>query len=212
MTATNLNDHVMKRVGQTIVEDKQAILDLLDGADIGIDLNASDVEIAELYLQNLPENDTLKYGTAYLIELKDKSSFDGAIDNEAIYAIYDELYDYWDEPECYDIEDGEEEKSNAGGLALGAIGAVAGLGQKALEGQQKRRYGGLDLATRQAESQQALLSGIMAQRQAQLQTQQKEQENKLKQRKTTIIAVSAVVGVLAISATILYIATKRKNG
>lgn len=213
LTSTNFNDHVMKRVGQTIVEDKQAILDLLDGSDIGIDPNASDIQIAEAYLSNLPENDTLKYGTAYLIELKDKSSFDGEeIDNEAIYSIYDKLYDFWDiEPDGYEaVEvDDLEETSNAGGMILGALG---GLGQKIVEGQQKRKYGGLDLATKQAESQQALLAGIMAQRQAQMQAQQKAQEIKAKQRRTTIIAVSAVLGVVAITATILYFKTRQKNG
>jgi hypothetical protein len=213
LTSTNFNDHVMKRVGQTIVADKQAILDLLDGADIGIDPNASDVQIAEAYLQNLPDNDTLKYGTAYLIELKDKSNFDGEqIDNEAIYAIYDKLYDFWDiEPDGYEsVEVDElEETSNAGGLLLGA---VSGLGQKALEGQQKRKYGALDLATKQAESQQAVLAGILAQRQAQMQAQQKAQELKAKQRRTTIIAVSAVLGIVAITATILYFKTRKKNG
>ena len=203
----------MKRMGQTIVEDKQAILDLLDGADIGIDPTASEIQIADAYLQNLPENDTLKYGTAYLIELKDKSSFDGEeVDNEAIYSIYDKLYDFWDiEPDGYEAVEVDEleETSNAGGLILGALG---GLGNKILEGEQKRKYGALDLATKQAESQQALLAGIMAQKQAQLQAQQKAQEIKAKQRRTTVIAVSAVVGVLAITATILYFRANRKNG
>lgn len=215
LTATNFNGHVMQRVGQTIVEDRQAIIDLLESAEINMNPNASDLQIADAYLYYLPENDSLKYGTAYLIELKDKSSFDGSINNESIYKTYDKLYDFWDVEDPDDYEDyeydDEEETSNVVGLVGGLVSGGLGVANKVIEGQQKKKYGALDYAQKQAEAQQALLSGIMAQKQAQIQAQQKADELKAKQRKTTIIATASVIGVVAIISAVVYLRSKAKK-
>lgn len=214
LTATNFNGHVMQRVGQTIVEDRQAIIDLLESAEIDMNPNASDLEISDAYLYYLPENDSLKYGTAYLIELKDKSSFDGSVSNESIYKTYDKLYDYWDveDPDDYeDYADEEEDKSNVLGLVGGIVSGGLGVANKVIEGKQKQKYGALDYAQKQAEAQQALLSGIMAQKQAQLQAQQKADELKAKKRKTTIIVTASVIGVLAIITAVVYLRSKAKT-
>jgi hypothetical protein len=204
----------MQRVGQTIVEDRQAIIDLLESAEIDMNPNASDLEISDAYLYYLPENDSLKYGTAYLIELKDKSSFDGSVSNESIYKTYDKLYDYWDveDPDDYeDYADEEEDKSNVLGLVGGIVSGGLGVANKVIEGKQKQKYGALDYAQKQAEAQQALLSGIMAQKQAQLQAQQKADELKAKKRKTTIIVTASVIGVLAIITAVVYLRSKAKT-
>ena len=203
----------MQRVGQTIVEDRQAIIDLLESAEIDMNPNASDLQIADAYLYYLPENDSLKYGTAYLIELKDKSSFDGSVNNESIYKTYDKLFDYWDDEESDDYEqyDDEEETSNVGGLIGGIVSGGLGVANKVIEGKQKQKYGALDYAQKQAEAQQALLSGIMAQKQAQLQAQQKADELKAKQRKTVIIATASVIGVVAIITAVIYLRSKAKK-
>jgi len=213
LTAVNFNGHVMQRVGQTIVEDRQAVIDLLESADIDLDANSSDLQIADAYLSNLPENDQLKYGTAYLIELKDQSSFDGSVDNESIYRIYDKLYDYWDEdfPEEDEEYEVEEETSNAGGLIGGIIKGGVDVTNKIIDGKQKQKYGAIDYAQKQAEAQQALLSGIMAQKQAQLEAQKKSDELKAKQKKTTIIATASVIAVVAILATVIYIRKSAKK-
>lgn len=213
LTAPNFNGHVMQRVGQTIVEDRQAIIDLLESAEIDMNPNASDLQIADAYLYYLPENDSLKYGTAYLIELKDKSSFDGSVNNESIYKTYDKLYDYWDveDADGYEDADDEEETSNVGGLIGGIVSGGLGVANKVIEGQQKKKYGALDYAQKQAEAQQALLSGIMAQKQAQLQAQQKADELKAKKRKTTIIVTASVIGVVAIITAVVYLRSKAKT-
>jgi len=214
LTATNFNGHVMQRVGQTIVEDRQAIIDLLESAEIDMNPNASDLQIADAYLYYLPENDSLKYGTAYLIELKDKSSFDGSVNNESIYKTYDKLYDFWDneEPEDYEgYDDDDEQTSNVGGIIGGIVSGGLGITNKVIEGKQKQKYGALDYAQKQAEAQQALLSGIMAQKQAQMQAQQKADELKAKQRKTKIIATASVIGVVAIISAVVYLRSKAKK-
>jgi len=207
MEAVNLasldyNQYVMQEVGRTIADDPQKLIDLLESNDFEVDPSISPIELGDAYLYELPYSDGLKLGTAYLIE-KQNSSFSGEVDNENIYDIFDAISDYW--------EEGEEPTSNVGGLIGGIVSGGLGVTQKVIEGQQKKKYGALDLATKQANSRQALISGIIAQKKAQAEAEQKKAELEAKQKKTTTIAVASVVGVLLIVGTILYL-KKQKNG
>jgi len=207
MEAVNLaslgyNQYVMQEVGRTIADDPQKLIDLLESNDFEVDPSVTPVELGDTYLYELPYSDGLKLGTAYLIE-KQNSSFSGKVDNENIYDIFDAISDYW--------EEGEEPTSNVGGLIGGIVSGGLGVTQKVMEGQQKKKYGALDLATKQAESRQALISGIIAQKQAQAQAEQIKIELEAKKKKTTTIAIASVVGVLLVIGSIIYI-KKQKNG
>jgi hypothetical protein len=210
MEAVNLasldyNQYVMQEVGRTIADDPQKLIDLLESNDFEVDPSVTPVELGDAYLYELPYSDGLKLGTAYLIE-KQNSSFSGEVDNENIYDIFDAISDYWEEGED------EEPKSNiVAGLVGGIIQGGLNVTDKVLEGKNKKKYGALDLATKQANSRQALISGIIAQKQAQALAEQKKAELEAKKKKTTTIAVASVVGVLLIIGTIIYI-KKQKNG
>lgn len=210
MEAVNLasldyNQHVMQEVGRTIADDPQKLIDLLESNDFEVDPSVTPVELGDAYLYELPYSDGLKLGTAYLIE-KQNSSFSGEVDNENIYDIFDAISDYWEEGED------EEPKSNiVAGLVGGIVQGGLSVTDKVLEGKNKKKYGALDLATKQADSRQALISGIIAQKQAQALAEQKKAELEAKKKKTTTIAVASVVGVLLIIGTIIYI-KKQKNG
>jgi hypothetical protein len=192
----------MQEMGRTIADDPQKLIDLLESNDFEVDPSISPIELGDAYLYELPYSDGLKLGTAYLIE-KQNSSFSGEVDNENIYNIFDAISDYW--------EHGEETKSNIGGIIGGIVSGGLGVTDKLIAGQQKKRFGALDLATKQADSRQALISGIIAQKQAQALAEQKKVELEAKQRKTTTIAVASVIGALIIIGAVIYF-KKQKNG
>jgi hypothetical protein len=207
MEAVNLaslgyNQYAMQEIGRTIADDPQKLIDLLESNDFEVDPSISPIELGDAYLYELPYSDGLKLGTAYLIE-KQNSSFSGEVDNENIYNIFDAISDYW--------EHGEETKSNIGGIIGGIVSGGLGVTDKLIAGQQKKRFGALDLATKQADSRQALISGIIAQKQAQALAEQKKVELEAKQRKTTTIAVASVIGALIIIGAVIYF-KKQKNG
>jgi hypothetical protein len=202
LTSNNYNQYIMQEVGRTIAFDPQKIIDLLESNDFDIESSISPIKLGDFYLQELPYNDGLKLGTAYLIE-KQNSSFTGEVSNENIYASFDALSDYWDE----DVED----MSNVAGLIGGIVKGGLGITNKVMEGQQKQKYGALDLAQKQADSRQALIQGIMAQKKAEAEALQKQAELSAKKKRTTTIAVASVIGVVVIVSTILYIKSK-KNG
>jgi hypothetical protein len=207
MEAVNLasldyNQYAMQEIGRTIADDPQKLIDLLESNDFEVDPSISPIELGDAYLYELPYSDGLKLGTAYLIE-KQNSSFSGEVDNENIYNIFDAISDYW--------EHGEETKSNIGGIIGGIVSGGLGVTDKLIAGQQKKRFGALDLATKQADSRQALISGIIAQKQAQALAEQKKVELEAKQKKTTTIAVASVIGALIIVGAVIYF-KKQKNG
>lgn len=202
LTSNNYNEYVMQEVGRTIAFDPQKIVDLLEGNDFDVDSFITPIQLGDFYLRELPNSDSLKLGTAYLIE-KQNSSFTGGISNENVYSNFDALSDYW--------SDDVEPTSNVGGLIGGIVKGGLGVTNKIMESQQKKKYGALDLAQKQADSRNALIQGIIAQKRAEAEAVQKKAELTAKKKRTVTIAVASIVGVVAILGTILYIKSKR-NG
>jgi hypothetical protein len=205
LTSENYNQYIMQEVGRTIAFDPQKIIDLLESNDFDVDSSITPVQLGDFYLRELPFNDGLKLGTAYLVE-KQNSSFTGAVVNENIYFSFDALSNYWDE-----AEEDEEEMSNALGLIGGIVKGGLGVTNKAMEAQQKKKYGALDLAQKQADSRNALIQGIISQKRIEAEAVQKQAELNAKKKRIMIISIASVVGIVAVLGTVLYIKSKR-NG
>jgi hypothetical protein len=201
LASNDTNGYLMQQMGVLIVQDPSAVADLLEANDIELEssLRLDPIELTDAYVENLPDLDSLKIGTAYLVHKNESSSLDGSVDNETIYDYFDAINDYFDD------------YSNVAGAVAGAIGASANLGSKIVEGRQKKKYAGTDLAQKQAESRQAIISGIMAQKQADAITQQKKIEAEQKSKKQKNILIGSVFGLVIIVGAILVFKMKR-NG
>jgi F0F1-type ATP synthase membrane subunit c/vacuolar-type H+-ATPase subunit K len=204
LTSVNYNQYVMQEVGRIIASEPETIIDLLESNDYLVDPSISAVELGDAYLYELPNSDGLKLGTAYLVATK-SSNFSGEIENEEVYSTFDAISDYWE-----DFDD--EETSNVAGALIGGI-VQGGLGvtERVLDAQNKKKYGALDLAQKQAESRQALISGIIAQKQAQAQAEQKKAEEQAKQKRILTISVASVVGIVVLVGAYMLLKNKR-NG
>jgi len=196
------NKKLMNKLGTIVANDKSSFSDLLDSADIPVYPTDTTANLVERYIDELPENDNLKVLTAYFVE--DETNFSGQIENENVYDNYNILYNYFD----YDLSN-EDQFYNVGGAIAGSIGAVANLGNTALQGRQKKKFGALDTVMKKEESKQELIKAILQQKQLETEKQKQEQENKSKQTKYWIIGGS-VIGGLAIIGLIVYL-VKKKN-
>lgn len=188
-------------MGSIILNDKSSFVSMLDNAGV----NASEYDAPEMlidkYVDELPENDQLKVMTAYLIENKEASNFSGEIDNQQVYENYNNIYNYWD----YDLDD---QVSNVVGAIAQGVGALANVGNTALQGRQKRKFGATDTAIKKQESKAELLKAVIAQKQAKAEQEKVEAEAKSKRTKYWIIGGS-VIGGLAIIGTIIYFVRKK---
>jgi hypothetical protein len=182
------NDDIIKQIGGLIVSDRADVIDLLEGSDIILSDSdkIDDLRLVDLYVDNLPTSDPLKLGTAYLIQLKSTSSFDGKVDNESVYDTYDTIYDYWN--------NGDEETSN-----FGIASTVGNLANTVMSGQQKKKYGALDLAQQQSKTKATLIQSIIEQKRLEQALKNKEIESRIKMRKALIITGASLLGILIIS-------------
>ena len=187
----NQSKDIFNEIGSLFVTDKSDILDLLEGS--GIELTDSDkiddLRLIDLYVDNLPSSDQLKYGTAYLIQLKSNSSFDGVVDNESVYATYDTIYDYW-------TKDLEEPNSNVvGALIRGA----SDLTNTALQGRQKRQ-----------QAKDNILQAMIEQKRREQQQALKDKEQKSQQQKTLIYGGIGLLGIVVLTG-LFYAVKKSQN-
>lgn len=192
-------------MGVVIATNPQMVADLLEANEVALDLEKTldPLELTDEFLENLPHNDSLKLGTAYLVNRVEDSNFDGEIDDDNIKKYYETIDDYWN-----------EDFSNGGGVVgavAGALGSGAELGKKIAEGKQKKKYFGRDMATKQAETRQSIISGILAKKQADSVEKQKQLEADQKSKRQRNIIIGSLVGVALILGTIYLIKT-RKNG
>jgi len=191
----------MKRMGDIVANDTSSFVSMLDNAGISAtDYDAPEVLI-DKYVDELPNNDQLKVMSAYLIENDYASSFSGQIDNNEVYENYNVIYNYWD----WDLED---QKSNIGGAIVQGVGALANLGNTALQGRQKKKFGATDTAMKMQETKAELLKSVIAKNQAKADQQKAIAEAKSKRTKYWIIGGS-VIGGLAIIGTVIYFMRKK---
>jgi len=199
LASTNLNQHLMQQMGIVIATNPRLVADLLEANEVNLDLakTLEPLDLTDCYLQNLPQNDSLKLGSAYLVNRFEESAFDGDVDNDTIREYYEAIDDYWS----------DDEHSNWVGAVAGALGSGAELGKSIVEAKRKKKFFGSDLAEKQASSRQAMIQGILTKKKEESDLRKKEQEAKTK--RTIIIA--SVVGAGLLIGVIVFLRL-RKNG
>ena len=203
------NKKLMNRMGGVIANNKSDFVDMLDTCNVnfsGID----DAELISCYIDEIPSNNQLKVMSAYLLEHNEASSFSGQIENDQVYDNYNVIYNYWDF--------NSENSSNAGGGGAGGGGvvkeiakAVSGgfdVSSKAIDAKQRKKYGAIDTAQKQADTRAELIKSVIAQKQTKSDMQTKTAEQKQKTTRNWIIAGS-IVGGIAIIGTLIYFIRKK---
>ena len=194
----------MKKLGMIVGNDKSSFVDLLDSADVVVSKDEPIANMVEKYIDELPDNDNLKVLTAYFVEDEYAQSFDGDLENENVYDNYNAIYDYFN----YDAS--QDNFYNVAGAIASSIGSVANLGNTALQGRQKKKYGALDTVMKKQDAKAQWVQAIVQQKQAEAEKQKQESESKAKRTKYWVIGGS-VVGGLAIIGLIVYF-VKKRNG
>lgn len=199
------SNSLMEELGRIFVRNRNDFADLLKGSEIQVNDNATDKELVDLFVQNIGTNKKLNLGAALLVATHNKAmGFDGdyELDDELVKLGY----------KVISANYADEDTSNAGGAILGAISgitqAAGSVATKAMEGQQKKKYGAMDLAAKKQEAKAAITQQIIAANKAKMELAQKEKEEKAKTTKTILIVGGAIVA-LAIIGFIIYKVKKK---
>ncbi len=181
---------LMKELGNILVRKKEDFVDLLNESGISANSQMSDSVLVDLFIQNIDTNPKLALGSSILVNQHNCSNnFDGEeeLDDDAVKAGFDTIKSYF-----YG-----DDYSNGAGLATAiAQGVTAGanLGSTIAQGQQKKKYGALDIAAKRQEAKDAITQQIIANKQAELEQATKQKEIKSKNTRTLLIVSGVIVG------------------
>lgn len=195
------NKKLMYELGRIFVQNKNEFVDLLNESGIPATVDMTDIRLIDLYVENISKNKKLMLGTAILVNVHNqKLSADGDdyLDDENIKDTYRSLNSYY-----------SDEYSNSVGAIAGAVGEVAKLGGKISEGQQKKKYGALDLATKKEDTKQALVQSVLAGQQAVMESTRKKQEQQAKTTRTLLV-IGGAIALLGVLGLVIYKIKKGK--
>jgi hypothetical protein len=207
------NRVVMLELANIFLKNREDFVYMLQNSGIDANNENTDGELIDMFISNIHGNKKLLLGTAFLISHNNKVvSFDGdeELDEKGLKATHKVLYNYFDADAYDNYNINDDDYSNVvGGVYAGAIKAVAGIGNKVIEGQQKKKFGASDLLAKKTEAKNQMVQQIMAQRQAQQAASIEKQKQQDKQKKIILIGLGSLVLVGAIGAVIYF--NKSKN-
>ena len=211
---------LMKELGRILVRNRKDFVDLLNDSGVSASLNDTDGQLVNKFVDNVSDNPKLTLGASLLTQMHNKQmGFDGEseLSDEGVKNGYYAMQSYFSGDD-YSYNDGPIGASTLGGAAsgglagtiAGAVGDIAKATSKISEGQQKKKYGGLEYLSKKQDAKTAMVQAALAQRQAQIDAASKTQETKAKTRRLTYIIGGSVLGV-AIIATIIVLLVKKKK-
>lgn len=203
----NATNSLMSELGDILITNKKDFVDMLNESGINASLNDSDSKLINLFILNIGTNKKLSLGASLLVHVKNQElNFDGEkqISDEGVKCAYGVINHYFsgdDDEYSYAVEP-------VGAIAEG-VGALANLGSTIAQGQQKKKYGALDLASKKQEAKSILAQKVLDIKQSQIEAAKKKEESKSKTTKTLLIVGGVILG-LGIIGGIIYAIKKRK--
>lgn len=194
---------LLRELGNILVKRRDDFVYLLNESEIPATADMTDAQLVDLFIENVGKNQKLTLGSSLLVNMQNaNTNFDGEVDDDAVKAGYSCLMS------CFYGDN----YSNAGADPITAIASSVGelskLGTTIAQGQQKKKYGALDVASQQQQARAAITQQIIAQRQAQIEAAQKEKEAQSKTMRTILIVGGVVVG-LAVLGGVIYMIRKK---
>ena len=215
---------IMVELGKQIVNNRKDFCTLLNSANVPANESMNDVDLVNLYIENAKEPQ-IAIGTAFLVNMHNKVrtiNGDEEISDVGVKNAYKTINDFWGVYQTDDMYSGIDNYSEIfgskiiGGLIKGVAnkggdgegGGGGGLLGKAMDYQNKRKFGTLDAYKEQQQAKTQLAQSVIAQRQSQIDAQAKAKADKAKTIKIALIIGASLI-VLA-GGIFAYIKLKKK--
>jgi len=182
---------ISREIGSILATNKRDFVDLLNESGIAAENSNTTIELVNKFVDNMPTNAKLRLGTALLINQENQEvSFDGSrtINKDNVrncYRVMTNKYSNFVDPT----------------IIAGAIQGATQLGDTAIKGQQRKKFGGLDIA-QQREAQRAEVIKAVADK------KKSEQEQKAKTNKTLMIIGGSLLGLVVLTVAVIKLRKK----
>jgi hypothetical protein len=201
------NNSVVRELGDILVQDKESFVDLLNESGIEADIDTDEVSLVDLWVENIDKSKDLALGSSLLANDRYKvSSFEGGVeyDNEGVKAAYATLRKWYKEN---DVE--EYSYLDPVTAIATAVGESAKLGSTISQGQQKKKYGTLDAATKKQEARSEMLKSFMERKNEEARAFTEKLKSDKKTQRTALIIGGVIVGAIVIGLVIKKIRSKK---
>lgn len=182
---------ISREIGSILANNKRDFVDLLNESGIAASYNDTRIDLVNRFVDNLPNNNKLRLGTALLINQENQEvSFDGrkTINKDNVR-------------NCYRVMTNKYSNFVDPNLIAGAIQSASDLGTQAMKGAQQRKGGGLEIA-KQREAQRAEIIKAIADK------KKSEQEQKAKTNKTLMIVGGSLLGLVVLAVAVIKLRKK----
>jgi hypothetical protein len=182
---------ISREIGSILASNKRDFVDLLNESGIAAANSNTTIELVNKFVDNMPTNAKLRLGTALLINQENQEvSFDGSrtINKDNVR-------------NCYRVMTNKYSNFVDPSIIAGAIQGATQLGDTAIKGQQRKKFGGLDIA-QQREAQRAEVIKAVADK------KKSEQEQKAKTKKTLMIVGGSLLGLVVLAVAVIKLRKK----
>ena len=182
---------ISRELGIALADNKRNFVDLLNESGVPASLNDSHIELVNKFVDNVPYNAKLRLGASLLVNSQNQEvQFDGkkSIDKTNVrncYRVMSNRYSNFVDPN----------------LIASAVQSATQLGDTAIKGQQRKKFGALDIA-QQREQQRAEIMKTLAEK------KKADAEAKSKTKKVLMIVGGSLLGLVVITLAVLKLKKK----
>jgi hypothetical protein len=182
---------ISRELGASLANNKMVFVDLLNESGINASINDSNIELVNKFVDNVPINAKLRLGASLLVNSQNQAvGFDGkkSIDKTNVR-------------NCYRVMTNKYSNFVSPDVIASAVQTAGQLGDTVIKGQQRKKFGGLDIA-QQREAQRAEIMKTIADK------KKAEAEQKSKTNKMLMIVGGSLLGLVVITVAVLKLKKK----
>lgn len=182
---------ISRELGASLANNKMVFVDLLNESGINASINDSNIELVNKFVDNVPINAKLRLGASLLVNSQNQAvGFDGkkSIDKTNVR-------------NCYRVMTNRYSNFVSPDVIASAVQTAGQLGDTVIKGQQRKKFGGLDIA-QQREAQRAEIMKTIADK------KKAEAEQKSKTNKMLMIVGGSLLGLVVITVAVLKLKKK----
>ena len=182
---------ISREIGNILASNKRDFVDLLNESGIAASKGNTNIELVNKFVDNMPTNAKLRLGTSLLINQENQEvSFDGrrTINKDNVrncYRVMTNRYSNFVDPN----------------IIAGAIQGATQLSDTAIKGQQRKKFGSLDIAQQREAQRAEIMKSIADKKKA-------EAEQKSKTNKTLMIIGGSLLGLVVLTVAVIKLRKK----
>jgi hypothetical protein len=182
---------ISRELGTSLANNKMVFVDLLNESGINASMNDSNIELVNKFVENVPINSKLRLGASLLVNSQNQEvGFDGkkSIDKTNVR-------------NCYRVMTNRYSNFVSPDLIASAVQTAGQLGDTVIKGQQRKKFGGLDIAQQREQQRAEIMKALADKKKA-------DAEAKSKTKKVLMIVGGSLLGLVVLTVAVLKLKKK----